>query len=228
MISIIKICFVLIIKEKQFWIEFLFKNMIIVGLIISIFISNNFIHSRIISVNNDLILKIEKLLSILSTIFIISNFSLGVIKNIPGDELRPFLNLPINKNLLLIQFLTASYFDFSFLIMILLPIWGISIIENIINLDLVKWITTILIYSIIFQQFGILLRLLNIRLIIKLLLLTVIFLGVFVGNSDNSKFPILIILAKSNLFIIYGLIIYLGTLWITKNQLFNNLINYLE
>jgi len=180
--------------------------------------------SKIEITDLDIALNKQNLLY-LNLIFILSTYFLGLIKNIPGPEIIPYLNLPIKKNILLFFFLILSYFDFPFTILLLLPIFMIMFYSNFILINIKFWIITVIIHSFIFQQLGILTRIAVKRLIIKVFILFIIVFGSFY-EFVGFKEGLLDTFFNTNLSIILSIILSALLLYYSKNQLFKNLINY--
>ena len=84
------------------------KLLICILITVSIFLLS--FPSNIEITDLDIALNKQNLLY-LNLIFILSTYFLGLIKNIPGPEIIPYLNLPIKKNILLFFFLILSYFE---------------------------------------------------------------------------------------------------------------------
>lgn len=167
----------------------------------------------------------EQNLLYLNLIFILSTYFLGLIKNIPGQEIIPYLNLPIKKNILLFFFLILSYFDFPFTIILLLSIFMIILYSNFILIHIKFWIITIIIHSFILQQLGILTRIAVKRLIIKIFILLIIVFGLFYEFIGLKK-GLLDTFFNPNLSVVLSVILSALLLYYSKNQLFKNLINY--
>jgi hypothetical protein len=157
----------------------------------------------------------------------VTNFTLGITKSFPMEKIIPFLNLPIRKDLFLTLSIFKFYFDFSFSFMLLLFLSSLSLMRNLSSVDLIILIGTAIIYSLIFQQIGFLIRILKMSYLVKVLILLLFVLGCLIVSQVTTYHEDLLFISNRIYLLICGIALFAGFIVITKKNICRNLIDYL-
>ena len=168
-------------------------------------------------------INISTFLSSIYLTIILTWFSIGLLKRIDYHGIIPYLNLPIHRNGLLFLFILRSYFDFIFLFVLLIHLIVIMTFTTFTEVRVHSLIFLLFIYSIIPQQVGLLLSIINLSLIAKISIVLFLVVLTMIGYKADIYFSVELIKNLTIvIIIIFGFLIY-----VTKIRLSTRLIDYL-
>jgi hypothetical protein len=158
---------------------------------------------------------------------IATNLTLGITKDFHIKEIIPFINLPIKKDLFITIFIATFYFDFSFLFLLFLILFVISLIGNLSSVDLTGWNYLVIFYSVIFQQIGFVIKIFKLSIFLIFLILLFFVLGLILIFNGSAYHNLLQCFPNKPFLFFAGGSLCVSLLYITKNYLRKNIIEYL-